>query len=105
MSDITPIGRTQAAGLNHSTRRDAAQTTGDGPDRGHDSVELSIVSQLRARISELPETRDELIDSVRAQFTYVNGQRTAASEEAYLTDERIDQAIENLLGEAEQGLV
>ena len=62
--------------------------------RGEDRVELSEASRLLARLQGMPEIRQELVDRVRAEI----------ESGSYETPEKIDQAIEAMMDELEQGL-
>lgn len=67
MSDISPIGRPAAPGLEktHATSRSSVQT--GSPVRGQDSVELSDVARLAAKIRDVPIRRG-LVDDVKSQI-------------------------------------
>ena len=87
MSDIAPISRTAAAALEprssvqRSTEQVAATQT-----RKTDSVELSNAARYLAKIAELPDIREELVDRVKAEI--------AAG--TYETEEKLDATIDAL---------
>lgn len=90
MSDsIPPMSRLGAAGLTPLQRASYRSTTVNGTVRSSDSVEFSKTAQLLSKLAELPDVRQELVDRVRSQI----------SSGTYETPEKLDAAIENLLGD------
>lgn len=87
MSDIAPISRPQHATLNGTSRNGRVESTTTTATRGSDSVELSSQARLLSKLKELPDIREGLVNSVRAQIDA--GQ--------YETDERLDSAINGLI--------
>lgn len=87
MSDITPITRPPQTALNGTSRSGRVNTATPAASRGSDSVELSSQARLLSKLKELPDIREGLVDSVRAQIDA--GQ--------YETDERLDTAINGML--------
>jgi len=87
MSDISPISRPQHATLNGNSRSGRVDTATATATRGSDSVELSSQARLLSKLKELPDIREGLVSSVRAQIDA--GQ--------YETDERLDTAINGLI--------
>lgn len=87
MSDINPIARPQQTTLEGFSKR--SSSGGDTPvaTRGDDRVELSEQARLLNKLKQLPEIREGLINSVKAQIDAGN----------YDTDERFDTAINALL--------
>lgn len=87
MSDITPIHRPAPAALESvakTARQDIAAKT---QARKDDRVELSDHARLLSKINELPDIREGLVESVKAEI----------AADRYETDERIDAAIEALV--------
>ena len=89
MSDISPISRPLPAALNGSARTSRAGAAATTTPRGGDRVEFSSQAKLLSKLKELPDVRDDLVGSVRAQIDA--GQ--------YETEERLDTAINALLEE------
>lgn len=89
MSDISPISRPQPATLNGSARSGRAGAAATAAPRGGDRVEFSSQAKLLSKLKALPDVRDDLVGSVRAQIDA--GQ--------YETEERLDTAINALLEE------
>ena len=87
MSDISPISRPQPAALNGQSRAAKLGAAPAAATRGSDSVELSSQARLLSKLKELPDIREGLVNSVRAQIDA--GQ--------YETDERLDTAINGLI--------
>jgi hypothetical protein len=89
MSEIPSISGS-AAGLSRITPR----STGQPPvaininpaDNPGDSLEVSPIASLLAKLAELPDVRQDLVDRVKSQI----------ASDTYLTDDKIDAAIENL---------
>lgn len=82
------IGRTEAR------EASAANQSAAPVQRGEDRVELSDASRLLAKLLGLPEIRQDLVDQVRAQI----------EAGTYDTPEKMDQAIESMLDDIEEGL-
>lgn len=62
--------------------------------RGEDQVELSEHARFLARMRELPEIRQDLVDRIKAEI----------EAGTYDTADKLDQAIEGILDDIEQGL-
>lgn len=89
MSDIAPITRPQPTAVNGRARAPRPGAAAEANPRGGDRVEFSSQAKLLSKLKELPDVRDGLVSSVRAQIDA--GQ--------YETDERLDTAINALLEE------
>lgn len=88
MSDIAPISRTNATGLNRTNRSNKpASGNTASTSRGSDSVQLSNVAQMLSKINQLPAVRQDLVNQVRSQI--------AAG--TYETQGKLDAAIQNVL--------
>ena len=87
MSDIAPINRPTPAALNGLTKKVRAEQPSDRPDRQADSVELSQQARLLSKLQELPDIREGLVNSVKAEI----------QAGTYETAERLDAAINSLL--------
>ena len=94
MSDIGRIG--QAAAPPPASAETSQQRNPSEPAvaRGDDQVEVSGAARLRAKLAELPEVRQELIDRVRTQI----------DADVYVTDEKVDAAVDGLIQDIEDGL-
>lgn len=91
MSDINPIARPQqttfeAVSKTNTNRSDTASAT-----RSSDRVELSDQARLLSKLKQLPEVREDLINSVKSQIDAGK----------YDTTERFDTAINALLDDLE----
>jgi len=92
MNDIPPIGQSSQAALARiAARRAAAAQEASGAAPPADSVELSQTAQLLAKLAELPDVRQDLIDRIRAEI--------AAG--TYETSEKLDAALEALIEDLE----
>lgn len=87
MSDISPIGRSSAAGQAYGGRQASSNAKPAGAQRGDDRVELSQKAQLLNRLAELPDVRHDLVARVRAEI----------EAGTYETPEKIDKAIDGLI--------
>ena len=88
MSDIAPIGRTNAAGLNPINRANqSASKAGAGRSRGNDSVQLSTVAQMLSKLNQMPDVRQNLVNQVRSQI----------QAGTYETPAKINAAVQGLL--------
>ncbi|MEM1355128.1 MAG: flagellar biosynthesis anti-sigma factor FlgM [Planctomycetota bacterium] len=87
MSDIAPVSRPQPAAINGQSRSGKPEPASAAKARGSDSVELSSQAKLLSKLKDLPDVRDGLVNSVRAQID--TGQ--------YETEERLDTAINGLI--------
>lgn len=87
MSDINPIARPQQTALDPFGK--AARTTSEASTttRLGDRVELSERARLLSKLKQLPEIREGLVNSVKAQIETGN----------YDTPERFDTAFDALL--------
>lgn len=83
------VGRAESRATPPSQEQSAERSR-----RGEDRVELSDASRLLARLQGMPEIRQELVERVRGEI----------EAGTYETPERIDQAIEAMMDELEQGL-
>lgn len=88
MPDLSPIGPASLGPVPRDIRRDqAAMRTPAAPSaRFADRVELSDRARYLARLNELPPVRPRVVDEIRQ----------AIAEGTYLTDEKLDGAIERL---------
>lgn len=68
MNEIGRINSPQQAALANIAARRAAEQQQQQPPRGGDRVELSTQSQLMARLKELPEVRQGLIDQAQQRI-------------------------------------
>ena len=86
MSDISPIGRPAAPSLDktHATSHPRALT--GSPVRGQDSVELSDVARLAAKIRDVP-VRHELVEDIKSRL----------ANDTYESSDKIDAALDNLI--------
>lgn len=91
MTDINPIARPQPAALESSKK--SARTSSESPaaSRGGDTVQLSDQARLLSKLKQLPEVREGLVNSVKAQIDSGN----------YDTAERFDTAINAMLDDLE----
>jgi negative regulator of flagellin synthesis FlgM len=81
------FGTTQAVRFgSYSSQGGQAQTTSESSDVT-DTVEISDLASLRAKYSQLPEIRQDLVDQVRNEI----------ASGTYETPEKLDQAIESLI--------
>ncbi len=87
MSEVTPIHRPTATTIEPQARPSRPQTHSQAPARGEDQVVLSDTAQLLSKLRELPDTRQDLVDRVRA----------AIADGTYESEDKVDAAIENLL--------
>ncbi len=87
MSEVSPIQRPHAPTLDPAVRPSRPQASADTTTRGEDQVELSNKAQYLSKIADLPDVRQDLIESVRA----------AIDDGTYESDEKIDTAINNLI--------
>lgn len=91
MSDLSPIQDSvspvvgRISGPASHRRVDA----GGAAPRGADRVELSELAYYMAKLAEMPEVRSDLVSQVRSQI----------EAGTYLTDEKIDGAIDALAEE------
>ena len=87
MSDINPISRPQQTQLDGLAKPKRFNGEGSVPSRGGDRVELSDQARLLSKLKQLPEIREGLVHSVKAQIE-------AGS---YDTPERFDTAINAMI--------
>ena len=87
MNEIPPVGHSNPALARIAARRAAEASDTADSTRPADSVELSQTAQLLAKLAELPDVREDLVQRVRAEI--------AAG--TYETDEKIDAALEALI--------
>ena len=92
MADINPIARPQQTALDklstaaRTSNEDTASST-----RTSDRVELSDRARYLSKLKELPEVREDLVNSVKAQIEAGN----------YDTAERFDTAVNALIEDLE----
>ena len=84
MSDIGPIGRTNAASFDRTNHVSRQPAVSQDTQRGSDQVELSRTAQLLSKLAELPDVRQDLVDRVRAEI----------DAGTYETPEKLDAAID-----------
>ncbi|MFI4860957.1 MAG: flagellar biosynthesis anti-sigma factor FlgM [Phycisphaerales bacterium JB063] len=87
MSDITPIHRPSPTTLDAVSKTVRPDTPAKAHARKDDRVELSNHARLLGKIHELPDIREGLVESVKAEIEAGR----------YETDERIESAIEALV--------
>ncbi len=88
MTDISPIGRPNAASYQSSTPKPApANSNGHGRVHGGDSVEFSQAARYLSMLRELPDVRQELVENVRAQI----------NAGGYDSPEKIEAAIDGMM--------
>jgi len=94
MTDISAVGSNGVLGVERMVADGggaARQPLSPTPPTETDHVEVSRLSELRARLANLPPIRQSLVDRVRAEI----------EAGTYDTDKKLDAAIDALLGEAE----
>ncbi|QDU99154.1 flagellar biosynthesis anti-sigma factor FlgM [Lignipirellula cremea] len=88
INGISHIHAAQA--INQPHRAGAAQNAGaPASSRGVDQLDLSPAASFISQVREVPDIRQDRVDSIRAAIA--NGD--------YETDDKIDMALENLLAE------
>lgn len=87
MSDINPITRPQQTTFESVTKSTTASSDSATSTRSSDRVELSNQARLLSKLKQLPEIREDLVNSVKSQIDTGN----------YDTDERFDTAVNALL--------
>lgn len=90
MSDIAPISR--SSGAYQPVGRRAAGNDGStsASGRSSDSVQFSSAAQLLSKLQELPETRKDLVDRIRAEI----------KAGTYDTDEKLNAALDGAIDDA-----
>ena len=68
MTDISPIGRPNAASYQSPPRSAPASSNGQSRTVGIDSVEFSQAARYLSMLRQLPDVRQDLVESVRAQI-------------------------------------
>lgn len=91
MTDINPIARPQHTTLESPSKHKRSENDSSAPARGGDTVQLSNQARLLSKLKELPEVREGLVNSVKAQIDAGN----------YDTQERFDTAVNALLDDME----
>ena len=86
MNDISPLDSRNAAITGVQNRHAAADPFAAPPIRRQDSVEVSEAARLLAKLAELPDVRQDLVDRVKAEIE-------AGS---YETTKKLETAIESL---------
>jgi len=87
MSDINPIARPQQTNLDGLSKPKRYDSDSQAPSRGGDRVELSEQARLLSKLKQMPEIREGLVNSVKAQI----------EAGTYDTPERFDTAINAML--------
>ncbi|XAL97932.1 flagellar biosynthesis anti-sigma factor FlgM [Phycisphaeraceae bacterium D3-23] len=87
MSDISPIHRPSPTTLDAVAKTARPDTPAKASARKDDRVELSNHARLLSKLNELPDIREGLVESVKAEIEAGR----------YETDERIEAAIEALV--------
>lgn len=89
MTDITPLSNQQIAlsRINSVRNQAAGVSSSEAGGRSADSVELSDTAHFLAKLKDLPDVREDLVARVKAEI----------EDETYLTDDKIDGAVEGLL--------
>lgn len=91
MTDINPITRPQQTTLEGLSKTPRPSSDSASAKRGGDTVQLSNQARLLSKLKQLPEVREGLVNSVKAQIDAGN----------YDTNERFDTAVNNLLDDLE----
>ncbi|MBI1337188.1 MAG: flagellar biosynthesis protein FlgM [Phycisphaera sp.] len=86
MTDINPIHRLAPTPINGSRVNGSSRINPSSPTRGSDSVEFSGVSRLLAKLHDLPDVRQGLVDRVKSEI----------ASGTYETPEKLDAAITEL---------
>ncbi|CAG0964186.1 hypothetical protein PHYC_00892 [Phycisphaerales bacterium] len=88
--DIAPLNASELGRVTGASADRARRGEGEGPAirRGHDRVELSDVATYLSKIRELP-IRQDLVNRVRDEI----------ARGVYDTPEKLDAALEDLLGD------
>lgn len=86
MSDIAPLHNAAAASYTPSGRINRPPATPAEFSRGADQIELSEAARTLAKLANLPDVREDLVDRIRTEIE--NG--------TYETDAKLDAAIEAL---------
>ena len=92
MTDINPIAGSQRTALESAAKPARHTTDEQAPARSGDRVELSENARLLSKLKELPEIREGLVNSVKAQILAGN----------YDTPERFDTAINALIDDLDE---
>lgn len=94
---VGAVGR--LAGVSEPRVRDAKVTTAAPVARGEDQVELSTEAQMLSpwldKMKQMPAVRQDLVDQIRAQIA--NG--------SYDTPEKLSEALDGMISEAETGRI
>ena len=91
MTDINPITRTQQTTLDSVSKPTRQSEDSTSAARNSDRVELSAQARMLSKLKQLPEVREGLVNSVKAQIEAGN----------YDTEERFDTAVNALLDDLE----
>jgi len=91
MTDINPITRPQQTTLDSVSKPTRQSDDSTSAARTGDRVELSDQARLLSKLKQLPEVREGLVNSVKAQIEAGN----------YDTAERFDTAVNALLDDLE----
>jgi len=95
MIDIPSVGSNNHPSLSHVAGRRAAEQHSAGLNaagaRTGDSVEVSTAAQMLAKLADLPDVRQDLVDRVRAEIESGD----------YETPEKLEAAIDGLIDEAQ----
>lgn len=93
MNDVGPIsgvgGAARVRGKGVSSERPGQRAEGAVARRGADQVEVSGMARLLAKLRELPEVRQGLVDRVRREI----------ESGVYDTPEKLDAALDRLIDE------
>lgn len=81
---IASVGRTETASAVQVEAREAREAPRR---RGSDRVEVSDMARLLAKLNDMPEVRRELVDRVRDEI----------DRGKYMTDEKLELAIDGLM--------
>ena len=87
MSDINPITRPQHSTFEKASRTASTTSSTSSASRTSDRVELSDQARLLSKLKQLPEVREDLVNSIKSQIDSGN----------YDTEERFDTAINALI--------
>ncbi|MEM6854764.1 MAG: flagellar biosynthesis anti-sigma factor FlgM [Planctomycetota bacterium] len=87
MSDIAPLnGPSAASSYLPSGRIERPAASSTDVSRGSDQIELSDTAKILAKLSDLPEVREDLVARIKAEI----------ADGKYETPDKLDAAIEGL---------
>ncbi|MEX2670630.1 MAG: flagellar biosynthesis anti-sigma factor FlgM [Phycisphaeraceae bacterium] len=87
MNEVNPVSSSNPVHRPSGNHQPPArEASGGGVHRENDSVEFSETANLLAKLANLPETREGLVNSVRSEI----------ADDSYLSDEKIDATVDAL---------